>query len=129
MTVSARTGVRAAAAVTAAALVVVAFAGCGLLPTNILDTNTADGVDSDLLTIAVGDCLNDGGAEGEISSVPIIECEEPRETEMYDSIILDEGEYPGEEAVIAEADTGCESTFDSFVGIAYAESAYKFSYY
>jgi hypothetical protein len=108
---------------------VVALAGCSLLPTNIVNTNPADGVDSDVFTIAVGDCLNDGGAEGEISSVPIIECDEPHDTEVFDRIILDDGEYPGKEAVIAKANAACESAFDSFVGIAYAESAFDFSYY
>lgn len=129
MNVSSRTVVRAAAAATSAALAVVALAGCSLLPTNLVDFNPADGVDSDVFTIAVGDCLNDGGAEGEITSVPIIGCEEPHDSEVYASIMMNDGEYPGEDGVFAEADAGCLSAFDSFVGIAYAESAYDFSYY
>lgn len=119
---------RPALAVLLAAVAGVALAGCSLIPFNIVDTNPEDGIDSDVFTVAVGDCLNDDGVEGEISSVPKIDCSEPHDSEAYASFDLADGEYPGEDAIYAEADSGCESRFEAFVGISYAESVFGFSY-
>ena len=116
-------------AVLLAAVAGVALAGCSLIPFNVVDSNPDDGIDSDVFTVSVGDCLNDDGVEGEISSVPKVDCSEPHDSEAYASIEMADGEYPGEEAVFAEADRGCESRFEAFVGISYAESVFSFSYY
>ncbi|MCY7411467.1 MAG: hypothetical protein LH471_00230, partial [Salinibacterium sp.] len=37
--------------------------------------------------------------------------------------------YPGEDGVLAQADTGCEAEFDAFVGINYVESILDFTFY
>jgi len=107
----------------------VALVGCSLIPFNVVDSNPADGVDSDVFSVAVGDCLNDDGVEGEISSVPKIDCSEPHDSEAFASVELDEGDYPGEDAIFAEAGSACEAQFDAFVGISYSESVFDFSYY
>ena len=112
-----------------AAIAGVALAGCSSIPFTVVDNNPADGVDSGIFTIAVGDCLNDGGAEGEISSVPKIDCSEPHDSEVYASVIMDDGVFPGQDAIFAEADRDCEAEFDAFVGINYAESIFSFSYF
>jgi len=116
-------------AIVLAAVAGVALAGCNLIPFNVVDSNPEDGIDSDIFTVAVGDCLNDDGVEGEISSVPKIDCSEPHDSEAFASVDVSDGDYPGEDAIFAEAGSACEAQFDAFVGISYAESVFDFSYY
>jgi len=116
-------------AIVLAAVAGVALAGCNLIPVNVVDSNPEDGIDSDVFTVAVGDCLNDDGVEGEISSVPKIDCSEPHDSEAFASVDVSDGDYPGEDAIFAEAGSACEAQFDAFVGISYAESVFDFSYY
>lgn len=111
-----------------------ALAGCSLLgnvtggsdPTT---TDTGEGTDTDVFTIAVGDCLNDGDVEGEVSTVKTIDCAEPHDSEAYASIIMDDGDFPGDAAVDDKAVTDCTTEFNSFVGIDYDSSSLAFSYY
>lgn len=111
---------------------VVALSGCSLLgnvTNNPIDLDPSDGTDTDVFTIKVGDCLNDGGSSGEVSSVPTIDCAEPHDSEAYASIMIPDGDYPGEDAVLTQADTECAAEFASYVGIAYEESTLGFAYY
>lgn len=110
-----------------------ALAGCSLIG-NITNTPTEPtdptvGTDTDAFAIAVGDCLNDGNLEGEVTTVPTIDCAQPHDSEAYASIIVDDGDYPGEEAILAEADAACLDEFNTFVGVNYDESVLNFSYY
>lgn len=111
-----------------------ALAGCSLLG-NITGGGTTDtgdgttGTDVDVFTIAVGDCLNDGGVDGEVTTVETIDCAQPHDSEAYASILMDDGEFPGDDVVEAFAIEQCTTAFDSFVGLAYAESTLSFSYY
>ena len=112
-----------------------ALAGCSLLGniTNGSDTgtgtDTGEGTDTDVFTIAVGDCLNDGAVEGEVSSVPTVDCAEPHDSEAYASIIMDDGDFPGDQAVTDQAESGCITEFNTFVGLDYESSTLDFSYY
>jgi hypothetical protein len=110
-----------------------ALAGCSLLG-NITggNTDTGDGgtgTDVDVFTIAVGDCLNDGGVDGEVTTVPTVDCAEPHDSEAYASILMPDGEFPGDSVVEDFAVEECTAAFDSFVGLAYADSTLSFSYY
>lgn len=122
---------RTLAAVTVGAAAIL-LSGCSLLgnvTNNPVDLDPSDGTDTDVFTIKVGDCLNDGTATGEVSSVPTIDCAEPHDSEAYASIILPDGDYPGEDAVLTQADTDCASEFATYVGIAYEESTLGYAYY
>ena len=112
-----------------------ALAGCSLLG-NITngsdtgtDTGTGEGTDTDVFTIAVGDCLNDGDIEGEVSTVKTIDCAEAHDSEAYASIIMDDGDFPGDQAVEDQAIADCTTKFNEFVGIDYNDSTLNFSYY
>lgn len=111
------------------------LAGCSLLPggnTNGGDTGTdgaTDGETVDVFTIAVGDCLNDGGVEGEVSEVAKVDCAEPHDSEAYASIIMDDGDFPGDAAVEEQAISDCTTEFNSFVGLDYNSSTLDFAYY
>jgi hypothetical protein len=109
-----------------------ALAGCSLLgggSTPGTDTPTGEGEDTDVFTIAVGDCLNDGGVEGEVSSVKKIECAEPHDSEAFASIKMDDGDFPGDTVVTDKAIADCTTEFNTFVGLDYQESALDFAYY
>jgi Septum formation len=122
-----------ALAVTTVATATLALAGCSLLGNivsgNDSGTDTGPGTDTDVFTIVVGDCLNDGSLEGEVSTVRTIDCAEPHDSEAYASIIMTDGEFPGDQAVQDQATADCTTQFSTFVGLAYAESIYNFSYY
>lgn len=111
----------------------IALAGCSLFGNITANdppaTDTSEGVETDAFAIAVGDCLNDGNLEGEVSTVPTIACSEPHDSEAYASIIIDDGPYPGEDAIFDQADTECIAAFNTFVGVNYEESVLNFSYY
>jgi hypothetical protein len=110
-----------------------ALSGCSILG-NIVGGNGAtvvegEGDQTDVFTIAVGDCLNDSSAGETVTSVPAVDCNLPHDSEVYASIIIPDGEYPGVDAVKAQADADCTTEFDAFVGMAYADSILDFQYY
>ena len=109
----------------------IALAGCSLLgggtPTDT-ETGSPEGETTDVFTIKVGDCLN-GESTGEVSDVPVVECTEPHDREAYASIIIDDGDFPGDDVVKQQAVDGCQSEFDAFVGMAYDDSTLDFAYF
>ncbi len=111
----------------------IALAGCSLIGNiaggNDTPTTTDEGTTTDVFTIAVGDCLNDAAVEGEVSEVLTIDCAEEHDSEAYASIIMDDGDFPGDTAVDDQAVSGCKAEFSTFVGIDYDSSVYDFSYY
>lgn len=112
---------RRLAALATLSLAAIALTGCSLL------TEVLNGGESDVFTIKVGDCLNDEAAGGEISTVPVVDCAEPHDSEIYASIIMDDGDYPGESDTIDIADEACYQEFDDFVGTSYEESLYSYA--
>jgi hypothetical protein len=72
--------------------------------------------------LAVGDCFDDPASGGEVSSVESVDCAEPHDNEVYAVYDYDGDEYPGEEAMTAAADEGCEARFEDYVGIGYFDS-------
>ena len=114
---------RRLAALATISLAAVALTGCSII------TQALNGGESDVFSIKVGDCLNDGGVDGEVSEVPTVDCAEPHDSEAYKSIIMEDGDYPGEDAVLSQADTDCNAAFTDFVGVTYDESVLTFAYY
>jgi hypothetical protein len=114
-----------------------ALAGCSLLPGGTSNTNSGSGDGTttddtqgdDVFSIKVGDCLNDGDASGEVSTVPIVDCTQPHDSEAYDSGDLDDGDFPGDDAVTQAAELLCGPSFQTFVGLDYDASIYDYSYY
>ncbi len=107
-----------------------ALSGCSLLPsftgggtaTRDDSGEVVEGNDStDVFTLQVGDCLNDATAAETVETIPTVPCDEPHDSEIYASIIMEGDTFPGTDAVIAEADAACLD--------AYADSIYYFSYY
>jgi len=123
-------------AVTTIAAAGLLLSGCSLLNqiTNTTQrdasgTPTAENDNADVFSIKVGDCLNDATASGTVTSAPIVPCSKPHDSEAYKSILMKDGDFPGEEAVKTQADQGCGDAFPDFVGIAYDDSKLSISYY
>lgn len=78
--------------------------------------------DVDVFSLAIGDCFDDEGTGDQISSVPIVPCSDPHDNEVYHEFEVADGEYPGDEAIAAQADEGCLGAFAGFVALAYDDS-------
>lgn len=87
-----------------------------------------DGGNTDVFTIKVGDCLADEGGET-VTDVPTVACDQPHTYEVYADTTLDAGDFPGDDALTAQADDFCIGAFGPFVGTAYEDSALDYSYY
>lgn len=116
-------------------LLATVLAGCG--PTAVRDDTgavaTAGTVDA--FSVALGDCVSEGGAAAateevvEVSQVEVVPCSETHDSEVYAVFDLADGEFPGDEAVMGSADEGCYGAFADFVGLAYEDSALDFGTY
>ena len=121
-----------ASSVTIAAALVIALSGCGLIGQA---TDALQGK-SDVFTLTVGDCTNDEAVETtELSSVVAPPCVEPHDNEIYLAFDFDKkthpagAEYPGEEAVMTEAENRCFPAFEDWVGVPSEQTSLHFGTY
>lgn len=92
-------------------------------------TLTAGCSQGNVFSIEAGTCFDDvaefteeGG--GEVSDVPVVDCAEPHDNEVYATFDIDGDEWPGEEAVRTAADEGCVGRFEDYVGRDYPSSRF-----
>jgi hypothetical protein len=82
--------------------------------------------------LAVGDCFDDGdmvvGGVEEIGQVPMVECTEPHDNEVYAVVTVEGDRFPGEVAIQGQADDVCLGSFEGFVGLDYATSVLDFGW-
>ena len=76
---------------------------------------------ADVFSIKVGDCLNEASGET-VTDVPVVPCAEPHDEEAFFEGKLADGDFPGDDAVQAQADEICYGAFTTFAGIAYEDS-------
>jgi hypothetical protein len=91
----------------------------------------ASACSGNILSLEVGDCFDDweGSLDNEIqevSDVPIVECSEPHDNEVYSVSNMPEGPFPGDAAIQDWTITRCRETFDPYVGMAYEDSELDF---
>lgn len=74
--------------------------------------------------LSVGDCFDDTEdiSGGEVSDVPIVDCSEPHDNEVFHTFEVDDGEFPGDDGIVAEAQEQCVPAFEEYVGTDYASS-------
>lgn len=93
-------------------------------------TSTADATETEVDTddesvfdLEVGDCFNNVGGDA-ASEVPLVDCADPHDNEIYFEYEVDrDGDFPGEDVILQEAVEKCVPEFESFVGATYDESA------
>lgn len=83
---------------------------------------------ADVFALRVGDCMNTVD-EDVVSEVPVVPCGESHDDEVYFDFTLDDGDFPGDDAVLEASDTGCLAEFEPFVGLAYDSSTLDFYAY
>ncbi len=79
--------------------------------------------------LEVGMCVNDADLPETFLSIPLVDCAQPHDSEVYAIETLDEGPYPGEDEVFRLAEEICLDTFEPYVGISYDRSLFYFGYY
>lgn len=115
------TRIRLLVALAAAALVAPALSGCSALDGMFAPA----AVDPDVFAIVVGDCLDDDHVEGDVVTVPIVDCAEPHDSEVFARSEAQGDAFPGSAALEAQLTEFCQGeVFTAFVGIAYADSRY-----
>lgn len=72
--------------------------------------------------LSEGTCFDDPGS-GEVTDVPIVDCGEPHDNEVFATFELPDGDYPGQEEVDQQGFDGCIERFDEWAGIDYASSS------
>lgn len=79
--------------------------------------------------IQAGDCLNLPDQYSEVQSVEGVPCDEPHNAQAYGAFdVTGFGQdFPGSTEFAEQAEVGCHSRFEQFVGIAYEESELYFT--
>lgn len=102
-------------------LAAVALSGCSLL------TGVPEG-EADVFSVKVGDCINFSTDAEEITSIPVVDCAEPHDQEVFDRFEVEGDTFPGDQAIEDQRVAYCEGdAFTQFVGISYDESIYATS--
>lgn len=83
--------------------------GCGLLGNNVMQ-------------LSVGDCIADEDLGLLVEDVQTISCEEPHHFEVYGSMEMEDGDFPGQDVIDETSNEFCDTEFESFIGVPYAES-------
>lgn len=96
------------------------LAGCSLL-----------GLDSvEDIQLAVGECLDDSSITAEEAAegvMPVVDCAEPHESEVYFVEDQTDDEFPDD--LQARAEDLCYDNYEAFTGAPFEESEYGISYY
>ncbi len=84
--------------------------------------------------LEVGSCFDDweGASTSlesqEITDVPIIDCAQPHDNEVYMITDVADGDFPGDDAMEMVAVDTCFDGFEEFVGMPYEESTLDFGW-
>ena len=109
------------AALLGAAIVAPVLSGCGAVDGLFTQTPAVPGV----FEIAVGDCLDDVDVTGEVTAVPIVDCAEPHDSEVFARTLVTGSTFPGDAELEAELTAFCQGeVYTAFVGVPYADSIY-----
>lgn len=78
-------------------------------------------------SLEVGDCFDDQDSlvldeVTEISAVPIVDCSEPHDNEVFALYDAADGNFPGRDAMINTGFDGCVDRFERFAGMSYIDS-------
>ncbi|MCA1306498.1 septum formation family protein [Microbacterium sp. 2216-1] len=121
--------------VAATGALAIALTGCSLpsdiasMLTGEADRDGAGSVQSTseigIFNLQVGDCKMEDQS-GEILDTTVVPCDEPHDEEVYDEFAMADGDFPGVDAIQAEAETYCVESFGEFVGMPWEESALEF---
>nr|WP_246401681.1 septum formation family protein [Jiangella mangrovi] len=89
-------------------------------------TETADA--ADVFDVRVGDCLGDFADSEQVTDVAVVPCTDEHAQEVYATAQVPDGELPSDDDLQTQAVETCTTEFQTFVGLAYEESALDFTW-
>jgi hypothetical protein len=81
--------------------------------------------------LEVGDCVELDTDSLELSTLPVVDCDEPHQGEVFlvEELFEDGGDFPGAESLDRRIqDTCAGEAFEQYVGVPYLESRYELFY-
>lgn len=108
----------------AAAAVLSGCASGGSVEVTPTQDPTVDAVD-----LVVGTCILDDSSASTVTSVQSVDCADPHDAEVFASILLADGDFPGAETVAQAGIDQCAQQFAAFIGIPFASSTLTYEYY
>ena len=87
--------------------------------------------EGNVFSLEVGSCFDDASDNEQqevVSDVPIVDCDEPHDNEVFFTYDLPEGDYPGAEALNLSAEERCVGAFADYVGADYQSSSLDVSW-
>lgn len=79
--------------------------------------------------LVVGTCILDQSSASTVTSVESVDCAVPHDAEVFASILLADGAFPGADAVAKAGVDQCATQFAAFVGVPFPASALTYEYY
>ena len=95
----------------------------------LLAAGTLTACTASVLTLDIGTCFDDPESFDEVTDVPVVECGEPHDNEVFTTFDIPGDEYPGDDAVNNAAENGCLAGFEPYVGLDYASSVYDIGWF
>lgn len=95
------------------------------------DTGAAqEAGDVGIFNMRVGDCKMED-TPGSIEQTTIVPCDEPHDEEVYAEFALEDGDYPGDDAIEEISIDRCAAEFEKYVGAPYdpENGQYEFFYF
>ncbi len=92
---------------------------------------TATEQSHDVFALKVGQCFNDeaptlnSAEDTSISTVPLIECQQPHDNEVFANHDLTSSSFPTEDEMDSQATSLCRGSFEAYVGKAYDDSVFS----
>ena len=82
-----------------------------------------------VFSLEVGQCIDAEADSGEVGSVPVVECSQPHEGEIYALPQAPDGGFPGEDALRQTAQDQCTgSAYTDYVGLPYEQSEFEVTF-
>lgn len=113
-------------------LLVTLLAACGGGAERDESGSVVEGGEESVFDLNIGDCFDDpeDNAEGLVSDLALIPCDEPHDNEVFALVDYpaEDGEaFPGDDAIETFADEECLPIFEDYVGLPYDESVLLFA--
>ena len=100
----------------------------GAAPTSAA-AEAGTGDDTSVFQLEIGQCISSETGGEEVASVPIVDCGQPHEAEIYALPNLPDGEFPGDEAMTETAQDECAGqAFTDYVGVPFEDSEFEISF-
>ncbi len=92
------------------------------------DPTTDGGDGGGVATADVGACVNTADLQGDITDIVTLSCDESHDAQLVGKFDMEDGDWPGDDAVQTAATEQCVPLFEDFVGAEYSSSSLYLNY-